>query len=86
MVDLVMPKWGLTMEEGTVTQWLKRLGDPVKEGEPVFEAESDKAAADVESPADGILGEILVEEGTTVPTGTTVGRIYSREEWERRSP
>jgi pyruvate dehydrogenase E2 component (dihydrolipoamide acetyltransferase) len=84
VVDVVMPKWGLTMEEGTVGQWLRKVGDKVSAGEPLFDAESDKASADVESPVDGILAEILVEQGATVPTGEVVARICSAEEWAAR--
>lgn len=81
MVDVVMPKWGLTMEEGTLIQWYKRVGDAVSTGEPLFEVETDKAASDVESPAEGILGEILADAGAVIPCGQAVGRIYSPEEW-----
>lgn len=79
-----MPKWGLTMEEGILGRWLKRVGDPVEEREPLFTAETDKAESDVESPASGVLAEILVEEGTAVPPGTPVARIYSLAEWQGR--
>ncbi|MBI4538634.1 MAG: biotin attachment protein [Gemmatimonadetes bacterium] len=84
MTEVVMPKWGLAMEQGTISLWLKEIGQAVAEGEPLFVAETDKAEAEVESPASGVLGEILVECGTIAMPGTTVGRIYSRDEWAER--
>jgi pyruvate/2-oxoglutarate dehydrogenase complex dihydrolipoamide acyltransferase (E2) component len=79
-----MPKWGVTMEEGMLREWLKKTGDPVVEGEPLFVAETDKAEGEVESPGSGVLGEILVAAGVTVPTGTLLARLYSAEEWRGR--
>ncbi len=65
--EIVMPKLGLTMTEGTVSKWLKKVGDEVKEGEPLFEVETDKLTNTIESSASGVLRHIFVEEGTTVP-------------------
>ncbi|MBX6377941.1 MAG: hypothetical protein IRY95_05260, partial [Clostridia bacterium] len=53
VVDIVMPKWGLTMEEGTIVEWLKQVGEPVREGEPVLVVETEKASGEVEAPASG---------------------------------
>lgn len=75
MIDLVVPKWGLTMEDATVNEWLKQPGDSVTEGEPVLELETDKATGDVESPTNGTLVETLVEPGDTVEPGQVIGRI-----------
>jgi pyruvate/2-oxoglutarate dehydrogenase complex dihydrolipoamide acyltransferase (E2) component len=75
MIDVVVPKWGLTMEDATVNEWLKQPGDNVAEGEPVLELETDKATGDVESPATGTLVETLVGPGDTVEPGQVVGRI-----------
>jgi len=69
-MKIVMPKLGLTMTEGTLTRWLKTPGEPVKEGEVIFEFESEKSIMEYEAPADGTLGKILVDEGVTVPCGT----------------
>lgn len=82
MIEVTMPKWGVTMEEGTLLLWLKKVGDSIEADEPLFAAETDKAEAEVESPASGVLGEILVDEGATVAPGTLLARIYSAEEWE----
>ena len=60
---LTMPKWGMSMQEGTVGGWLKSEGDPVEKGEEIVEIESDKAVHLVEAPASGILARILVEAG-----------------------
>ena len=65
--EIVMPKLGLTMTEGTVSKWLKKVGDEVKEGEPLFEVETDKLTNTIEASASGVLRHIFVEEGTTVP-------------------
>ena len=69
-----MPKWGLTMKEGKLTRWLKNEGDSVEAGEPLFEVETDKITNSVESPAAGVLFQIVVPEGETVPVQTVVGR------------
>jgi 2-oxoisovalerate dehydrogenase E1 component len=74
-VPLVMPNMDLIITEATVVAWLKRPGDPVHKGEAVAEIETDKAVTQVESPADGVLAEILVSEGTTVPLGQQLGTI-----------
>ena len=66
-IEIVMPSLGLTMTEGVVHAWLKRVGDTVQKDEPVVSVETDKAVTEVVSPADGVLGEILVPEGATVP-------------------
>ena len=70
-----MPNLGHTMEEGKVSQWLKRVGDSVAKGEVIAVVESDKASFDVESPADGMLIAIEAEGGSVVPVGTTIGVV-----------
>ncbi len=64
---VVMPKLGLTMTEGTVSKWLKKVGDAVTQGEPLFEVETDKLTNTIEASASGVLRHLFVEEGTTVP-------------------
>ena len=64
---IVMPKLGLTMTEGTVSKWLKNEGDAVKEGEPLFEVETDKLTNTIEATASGTLLKILAKEGNTLP-------------------
>lgn len=73
--DVIMPQMGESIAEGTVTKWLKKIGDPVKRDEPLFEISTDKVDAEIPSPAGGVLLEILVNEGDTVPINTVVARI-----------
>jgi pyruvate dehydrogenase E2 component (dihydrolipoamide acetyltransferase) len=77
--DVIMPKLGLTMEEGTLVRWFKKAGEAVKAGEVIFEVETDKSIQEVESPASGTLSAILVGEGDCVPVATRVARITSGE-------
>lgn len=77
MADIVLPNVGFGMEEGQVIAWLKAPGDPVRKGEAVAEVEGDKTNVELEALADGVLAEILVQPGTTVPVGTVLGRIGS---------
>ncbi|KXG77953.1 Dihydrolipoyllysine-residue succinyltransferase component of 2-oxoglutarate dehydrogenase complex [Fervidicola ferrireducens] len=79
-VYIVMPKLGLTMKEGTLTKWLKKVGDRVAKGEEVAEVSTEKITNVVESPADGILGKILVSEGAVVPVATPIGIILAEGE------
>ena len=78
--EVKMPKLGLTMEEGAVVEWLKAEGETVESGEPLFVLETDKITFEVEAPQRGVLGQILVAPGTTVPTGTAVGLILQEDE------
>jgi pyruvate dehydrogenase E2 component (dihydrolipoamide acetyltransferase) len=71
-MNIVMPKLGLTMTEGTITRWLKAEGDVVQQGEILFEFESEKSALEFESPANGVLAQILARVGETVPCGTPI--------------
>jgi len=78
--DVIMPQMGESIAEGTVTKWLKQLGDRVKRDEPLFEISTDKVDAEIPSPAEGVLLEILVKEGDTVPINTVVARIGAEGE------
>ena len=62
-VEVLLPQWGMGMSEGTVTAWLKNVGDRVEEDEPLAEIEAEKATQELESPASGVLIEILVPAG-----------------------
>ena len=73
--EVTMPKLGETVTEGVVSQWLKQVGDAVAFDDPLFEVSTDKVDSEVPSPYDGVLLEILVEAGDTVPIGTPVARI-----------
>jgi pyruvate/2-oxoglutarate dehydrogenase complex dihydrolipoamide acyltransferase (E2) component len=68
-----MPKLGLTMTEGTIDEWKKKVGDSVQKGEILYSVATDKLTNDVEADADGVLLKILVAEGETVPCKTLVG-------------
>lgn len=78
VVEIVMPNQDLTVNEGTVVNWLNNIGDSIKKGEPVLEVETDKATFDVEAPADGTLSKILVEAGKTIEFGKTLGLITTK--------
>jgi pyruvate dehydrogenase E2 component (dihydrolipoamide acetyltransferase) len=74
-VDIVMPQMGESIFEGTITRWLKKPGDKVERDEPLFEISTDKVDAEIPSPSAGVLKEIKVGEGQTVPIQTIVGVI-----------
>jgi pyruvate dehydrogenase E2 component (dihydrolipoyllysine-residue acetyltransferase) len=73
--DIIMPQMGESIAEGTITKWLKKVGDPVKRDEPIFEISTDKVDAEIPSPVAGTLVEVKVAEGETVPINTVVGSI-----------
>jgi pyruvate dehydrogenase E2 component (dihydrolipoyllysine-residue acetyltransferase) len=75
MADVVMPRLSDSMEEGTVLQWLKQVGDEIAVGDELVEIETDKANMAYESDVAGTLGEILVQEGETVAIGTPIARV-----------
>lgn len=70
-----MPQMGESIAEGTVSRWLKKVGDSVKRDEPIFEISTDKVDAEIPSPSAGVLMEILVGEGQTVAVNTVVARL-----------
>jgi 2-oxoglutarate dehydrogenase E2 component (dihydrolipoamide succinyltransferase) len=74
-VDVVMPQMGESIFEGTITKWLKKPGDKVERDEPLFEISTDKVDAEIPSPSAGVLKEIKVPEGQTVPIQTIVAVI-----------
>ena len=75
MFDVELPKWGMTMQDGTIAEWLKEVGDEVEEGEPIAVVETEKVNTDLEAPESGVVREILVQEGETVEVGTVLARI-----------
>ncbi|PJA99052.1 MAG: 2-oxoglutarate dehydrogenase [Ignavibacteriales bacterium CG_4_9_14_3_um_filter_30_11] len=77
--EMCMPKMGESIMEGTILKWFKKVGDPVKKDETVFEISTDKVDTEVPSPVDGIVKEILVAEQETVEVGTIVVKISSSE-------
>lgn len=74
-MDIQMPKWGMSMQEGLLASWLVAVGDTVTEGQPIATVETEKVDAEIESPANGVVSELLVEEGTEVEVGTVVARL-----------
>jgi len=74
-VDVVMPQMGESIAEGTLSKWLKKVGDVVKRDEPIFEISTDKVDAEIPAPSGGTLAEIIVTEGQTVPVGSVVARL-----------
>jgi pyruvate dehydrogenase E2 component (dihydrolipoamide acetyltransferase) len=80
--DVVMPEIGVSMDEGTLARWLKQPGDSVVAGEAIAEIETDKAAVELESPADGVLGRHLVAEGATALVGEALVRVLAPGESE----
>src|ERR1700712_3350446 len=70
-----MPQMGESIAEGTLSKWLKKVGDPVKRDEPIFEISTDKVDAEIPAPSSGVLAEILVTEGQTVAVQTVVARL-----------
>jgi len=78
-VDVVMPQMGESIAEGTLSKWLKKLGDEVKRDEPLFEISTDKVDAEIPSPTAGVLAEIKVQEGQTVPVQTLVAVIETEK-------
>ena len=75
VVDVVMPQMGVSVSEGTVTKWLKNVGDTIEADEPLLEISTDKVDTEVPANASGVLSEILVQEGETVGVGTVLARI-----------
>ena len=71
-IDVVMPQMGESITEGTVSKWLKKVGDEIKRDEPLLEISTDKVDAEIPAPAAGVLAEIKVKEGQTVPVQTVV--------------
>src|SRR4051812_46714875 len=73
--EVSMPKLGESVTEGTLSRWLIEVGAPVAFDDPLFEVSTDKVDSEIPSPYDGVLLEVLVAPGDTVPVGTTLARI-----------
>jgi len=78
-VDVIMPQMGESIAEGTLSRWLKKVGDEVKRDEPIFEISTDKVDAEIPAPSAGVLAEILVTEGQTVAVQTVVARLETEK-------
>ncbi len=84
--QVIMPQMGESIAEGTITKWLKKVGDAVKRDEPIFEISTDKVDAEIPSPVAGTLIEIKVQEGATVAINTVVGVIGEAAEKPAAAP
>ncbi len=84
-VDVIMPQMGESIAEGTLTRWIKQVGETVERDEDLFEISTDKVDADIPAPVSGTLVEILVEEGATVEVNTIVARIETAGEAAARA-
>ena len=76
-MDIIMPKMGESVNEGTIIKWHKKVGDVVKLDEIIFEISTDKVDTEIPAASAGVLSEILVKEGETVEVGTVVARIQA---------
>ena len=74
-IKVLLPQWGMGMSEGKIVRWLKAVGDTVAEDEPLAEIEAEKATETLESPATGVLTEILVEADSVVEVRTPIATI-----------
>ncbi len=77
--NVILPKWGLTMEDGTVVAWHVEVGDTVAEGELIAEVETEKVENELTAPVAGVVAQILVEEEDTVDVGTVLAVIAEDE-------
>jgi pyruvate/2-oxoglutarate dehydrogenase complex dihydrolipoamide acyltransferase (E2) component len=73
--EVTMPKYGMTMQEGTISGWEVAAGDQVEEGQPIAGVSTEKVDEDIEAPVAGTVTEILVQKGETVEVGTVLCRI-----------
>jgi len=76
-VKILLPQFGMGMQDGEIIRWLKAVGDHVEAGEPVVEIEAAKTTVEVPSPASGILTEILAQEGETVDVRSHIATLHS---------
>jgi pyruvate dehydrogenase E2 component (dihydrolipoamide acetyltransferase) len=77
--NVIMPQMGESIFEGTLTKWLKKVGDPVRRDEPLFEISTDKVDSEIPAPASGVLSDLRVKEGETVQINTVVAVIDEQE-------
>ena len=78
-VEVLLPQWGMGMSEGTVTEWLKKVGDRVTEDEPIAEIEAEKATQELEAPATGVIAEIKVQVNEEAKVRTVLAIIETGE-------
>src|SRR5262245_57443000 len=84
--NVVMPQMGESIAEGTIVRWIKKVGDKVDRDEPLFEISTDKGDAEIPSPGAGVLTEIKVKEGETVPVNSVVAVIGGADSTAQETP
>src|SRR2546425_2976438 len=84
--NVVMPQMGESIAEGTIVRWIKKVGDTIDRDEPLFEISTDKVDAEIPSPGAGVLLEIKVKEGDTVPVNSIVALIGAEDERGKSVP
>ncbi|HVB52933.1 MAG TPA: dihydrolipoamide acetyltransferase family protein [Candidatus Acidoferrales bacterium] len=75
--DIVMPAMGMSQDVGKLVCWRKKQGEEIVKGEPLMDVETDKAVVEVESPASGLIGRLLIQQGDSVPVGEVIGHILA---------
>ena len=75
LVDVVLPKIGMAMQDALIVAWLKKVGDPVNKGEVLLKMETEKVVEELEAPESGVLAEILVTDDEYADVGAVLGRI-----------
>ena len=78
-VPVLLPKWGMTMHEGTIAEWMVAPGETVREGDVLATVETEKALGEIQAPASGRLADVLVQEAETVDIGTVIAYIETTE-------
>ena len=78
-MDVIMPQLGETVAEGVVTKWYKKVGDAVKADETLFDVETDKVSTEIPAPANGVIAEILVQEGVAAKVGARLAVIREND-------
>lgn len=74
-MDIVLPKWGMSMQDGVISEWLVSVGDTVVEGQPIAVIETEKVDTDLPSPGAGTIAELLVEPGDSADVGSVIARM-----------
>ncbi len=74
-MDIVLPKWGMTMQDGVIAEWLVSVGDTVTEGQPIAVIETEKVDTELESPGAGTITELLVQPGDSADVGAVIARM-----------
>ena len=76
-IEVILPKWGMTMQEGTIESWLVEIGARVQEGDPLAIVETEKVETELLSPGSGTITQIIVAAGSTVEVGVIIAMIES---------